>query len=65
VHFTWKNLPNLALWSKQGAPFVCLEPWHGTAALVDGSDRLDERPFAVLLEPGGHAQYGFKAELIG
>jgi hypothetical protein len=33
--------------------------------MVDGSDRLDERPFAVLLEPGEHAQYGFKAELIG
>ena len=65
VHFTWKNLPNLALWSKQGAPFVCLEPWHGTAALVDGSDRLDERPFVVVLAPGGQARYGFTAELIG
>src|SRR5690606_35763421 len=33
VHLSWENLPNFALWSKPG-PFVCLEPWHGTAAEV-------------------------------
>ncbi|MGV8853152.1 MAG: aldose 1-epimerase family protein [Devosia sp.] len=65
INFTWENLPNLALWSKPGAPFVCLEPWHGTAAEVGGSDDLAERPYGVLLGPGAIARYGFKAELVG
>ncbi|WP_137153165.1 aldose 1-epimerase family protein [Devosia sp. FKR38] len=65
IHFTWENLPNLALWSKPGAPFVCLEPWRGTAAEVDGSDELAERPYVELLGPGATGRYGFKAELIG
>jgi galactose mutarotase-like enzyme len=65
IHFTWDNLPNLAIWSKQGAPFVCLEPWHGTAAMVGGSDALEERPYIEVLEPGASKHYGFKAELIG
>ena len=65
IHFTWENLPNLALWSKPGAAFVCLEPWHGTAAEVDGSDELSERPYVELLGPGAIARYSFKAELIG
>lgn len=63
IHFTWDNLPNLALWSKPDAPFICLEPWHGTAAEVGGSDRLDERPYAEILGPGATARYAFTATL--
>jgi len=65
VHFTWENLPNLALWTKPGAGFICLEPWHGMAAEVGGSDALDQRPYTVLLEAGATARYSFRAELIG
>ena len=65
IHFTWENLPNLALWSKPGAPFVCLEPWHGTAAEVGGPAELAQRPFAVLLGPGAQARYRYRAELQG
>jgi len=65
VHFTWENLPNLALWSKPGAGFICLEPWHGTAAEVGGSEELSERPHSELLGPGASARYSFKAQLRG
>ncbi|WP_108397985.1 aldose 1-epimerase family protein [Devosia submarina] len=65
IHFSWENLPNFALWSKPGAQFVCLEPWHGTAAMVGGSDALEERPFVEVLEPGGRRRYGFSVELEG
>ena len=65
VHFTWENLPNLALWTKPGAGFICLEPWHGTAAEVGGSEELRERPFSELLGPGASARYTFRAELKG
>lgn len=65
VHFTWENLPNLALWTKPGAGFICLEPWHGMSAEVGGSDALDQRPYTVFLEPGATARYCFRAELIG
>lgn len=65
IHFTWENLPNFALWSKPGAPFVCLEPWHGMAAEIGGSDELAERPYTEVLGPGATGRYGFKAELIG
>jgi galactose mutarotase-like enzyme len=65
VQFSWENLPNLALWSKPGAGFVCLEPWHGTAAEVGGSDDLSERPFSELLGPGASGRYSFRAEFVG
>lgn len=65
IHFTWENLPNFALWSKPEARFVCLEPWHGTAAEVGGSDDLAERPYGEVLGPGASGRYSFRVELIG
>lgn len=65
IAFSWENLPNFALWTKPGAGFICLEPWHGTAAEVGGSDDLAERPYAELLGPGAVARYRFRAEMIG
>jgi galactose mutarotase-like enzyme len=65
IRFTWDNLPNFALWTKPGAGFICLEPWHGTAAEVGGSDELEKRPYRVMLEPGASAQYAFTANLVG
>ncbi|MGB3339407.1 MAG: aldose 1-epimerase family protein [Devosia sp.] len=65
IRFTWENLPNLALWSKPGAPFVCLEPWHGTAAEVGGSDELSQRPHGDVLGSGATGRYSFRVELLG
>lgn len=59
LHFTFENLPNLALWQKPGAPFICIEPWHGMAAQHGKGGELENRPYSVLLPPGESARYGF------
>lgn len=63
VHFTWENLPNFAVWSKKDAPFVCLEPWHGLAAEVGGTDEIAARPYGEVLGPGASGRYSFRVEL--
>lgn len=63
VQLRWENLPNLAFWTKEGAPFICLEPWHGTAAAVGRGDGIEVRPSTVVLEPGEAGRYGFRAEV--
>jgi galactose mutarotase-like enzyme len=65
IRFTWENLPNFAIWSKPGAPFVCLEPWRGTSAQVNRGDELAERPYTEVLGPGATGRYAFKAEMVG
>jgi len=62
LKFSFENLPNLALWQKPGAPFICIEPWHGTAALRGGSGDLAERPYSTVLAPGDTARFGFSVE---
>lgn len=63
LRFAFDNLPNLALWQKPGAPFLCIEPWHGMAAHADGTAELVERPFTVALAAGEAASYGFSVEI--
>ncbi|HBF29604.1 aldose 1-epimerase family protein [Rhizobium sp.] len=59
LHFTFENLPNLALWQKPGAPFICIEPWHGMAAQHGKGSEVKDRPYSVILPPGDTARYGF------
>ncbi|ABC93054.1 putative aldose 1-epimerase protein (plasmid) [Rhizobium etli CFN 42] len=63
LRFRFENLPNLALWTKPGAPFLCVEPWHGTAAQTGASGELSERPSTTLLAPGTTARFAFSVEI--
>ena len=44
-------LPDLGIWSKPGAGFVCLEPWQGFASPVDFDGELAEKPGIVAIPP--------------
>ena len=59
LKFRFENLPNLALWTKPGAPFLCIEPWHGTAAEFGGSRALEDRPYTTVLAGGERGRFAF------
>lgn len=65
LKFQFEALPNLALWTKPGAPFLCIEPWHGTAAEYGGSRELKDRPFTSVLAPGGRKRFAFAVTFPG
>jgi galactose mutarotase-like enzyme len=65
LKFSFDNLPNLALWTKPGAPFICIEPWHGTAAENGASSELVARPYTKVLAPGESARFAFTVEIEG
>lgn len=52
VDVTFADLPTLGLWQKPGAPYICIEPWHGATPYVGGSDDITKRPGGMMLEPG-------------
>lgn len=55
VRVRFEGFPYLGLWTKgPGAPFVCMEPWHGIASSTTGSPELAEKEGILSLQPGQH-----------
>jgi len=61
VVLSWTNLPNFAVWQKQGAPYLCLEPWHGMAARAGAGDAMTARPSTTILAPNATAKFELRA----
>lgn len=49
--------PHLGIWTKPGAPYLCVEPWQGFAEEEGADGELSRRPGTRVLEPGGRAVY--------
>ncbi|WP_131194234.1 aldose 1-epimerase family protein [Lichenihabitans psoromatis] len=56
-------MPELGIWSKPGAGFVCIEPWHGYASPEDFDGDLAQKPGMVLIEPGHEQRFGMSVTL--
>jgi galactose mutarotase-like enzyme len=63
VRIDFPCMPQLGLWSKPGAGFVCIEPWHGYAAPDDFAGELREKPGISSLEPGAAATFSMRITL--
>lgn len=59
LSFEFHNLPDLALWRPKGAPFLCIEPWHGTASYLGDGPQMSERPNAITLAAEGISRFGY------
>jgi galactose mutarotase-like enzyme len=44
LKMTYGKAPLLGLWAKPGAPYVCIEPWHGFCDTMNVSGKLEEKP---------------------
>lgn len=47
-----EGFPNYGIWSVEGAPFVCLEPWMGRCDNVGFNAELSEKPNVNKVEAG-------------
>jgi galactose mutarotase-like enzyme len=52
IELSWEGFRELGVWSKPGAPFLCIEPWHGFASPVDFDGEFSEKPGIMRIAPG-------------
>jgi galactose mutarotase-like enzyme len=53
IEFSWQGFRELGLWSKPtGAPFLCIEPWHGFASPAGFDGEFDDKPGLMHLAAG-------------
>lgn len=53
VTMEFPAFPNLGIWAKPGAPFICIEPWFGHADTEETDGILMNKPGIIKLKPGG------------
>ena len=57
-----KGFPYYGIWTpvKGGAPYICLEPWHGHADYFDFTGELPEKEGMIKLAAGEEFNSGYE-----
>lgn len=50
LEITFKDFPNLGIWTKSKAPFLCIEPWFGYSDTLKSNGSILEKEGIILLE---------------
>ncbi len=53
------NMPFLGIWSKPGAPFICIEPWSGLADIENHNGELITKEGIIEVAPMGSCEHYF------
>jgi galactose mutarotase-like enzyme len=53
IRVSYPDAPYLGIWTKPGAPFVCIEPWHGIADPAGFTGDFTAKPGVFTVAPGG------------
>ena len=64
VSLDFSQFPMVAFWTKPGGPFLCMEPWHGCAALDNESGRFEDKPHVITLAPGEKKELTYSFTLL-
>lgn len=52
IDMAWDGFPELGIWSKPGgAPFLCIEPWHGYASPAGFDGEFAQKPGVMHIAP--------------
>ncbi len=60
IKISFNDFPNLGIWSKPNAPFICLEPWFGYADIVNSNGNIFKKEGVQILNAFGifTSEYG-------
>ena len=58
IAMDFPGFDHCALWTRPGAPFLCLEAWTGHSDPVGFTGDLFEKPSMRVLQPGERARHG-------
>ncbi|TPM11496.1 aldose 1-epimerase family protein [Mesorhizobium sp. B2-3-11] len=64
IEVSWQGFQELGIWSKSGgAPFLCIEPWHGMASPLDFDGEFTDKPGLMLIAPGAKRSLSYRIRL--
>jgi galactose mutarotase-like enzyme len=60
IEVRFAGMPHLGVWTKPGAGFLCIEPWHGYAAPLGFSGELKDKPGGVSLAASARIEFAIE-----
>ena len=60
----YEGFPNLGIWTKNAAAFICIEPWYGYSDVLDSSNDLFQKEGIQILESKSRFQAAFSIEIL-
>ncbi|UVO51323.1 aldose 1-epimerase family protein [Sphingomonas sp. SUN019] len=64
LDIAFPDTPKLGIWTKPGAHFVCVEPWHGIADPEGYTGEYRDKPGVFEIAPGGAKRIGMSVMLV-
>lgn len=58
------DTPKLGIWTKPGAGYICVEPWHGIADPEGYTGEFREKPGVFTIAPGASKHIGMSVTLV-
>ena len=65
IRVSYPDAPYLGLWSKPGADFICIEPWHGLADPEGFSGDFTAKPGVFMVAAGAAVPIKMAITLLG
>lgn len=64
LNFRFDDFPNFGIWTKNNAPFICLEPWLGYSDKWNASGKLSEKEGILSLVSNTAKRHSFSVEIL-
>ena len=63
VAVDFREMPQLGIWTKPGAPYLCIEPWAGIADPQGFAGEFRDKPGVIEVAPGGRHRFAMRIAL--
>ncbi len=64
LEVAFPDTPMLGIWTKPGARFVCIEPWHGIADPEGYAGEFRDKPGVLMVPPGASKRISMSVTLV-
>lgn len=64
IRINFSDFPHLGLWTKPGAPFLCIEPWQGYSDTVTNGGNLFQKEGILIAAEGQSYDFLYEIELL-
>jgi galactose mutarotase-like enzyme len=60
----WRGFQHLGIWTRPGAPFLCIEPWQGMASEASFDGEFSTKPGVVLIPPASQRAFAYAVTVL-